>query len=160
MIKYKKWWVGVLATSGLVACGISGLRAIALTGPDGIEHLKGDWVVTSRAITGIADPRFGQGRLSVTDELQAALAAPNESQISLQFQPQVLRQDGGTRLMVETSEDRTEWGGGGARKAICKINAAGELEIVEARSSAYDYPADFSSTTKRNAISWTLTPAK
>ena len=120
----------------------------------------GDLMVTSRTITGIAEGRFRQGRLTVTESMGAALAAPNEAQISLTFQPHISKQAGVTRLLVETNEDRTQWGGGGPRKAICKVNAEGVLEIVEARAASCDFPADFSVAAKLNAISWTLTPAK
>ena len=48
------------------------------------------------------------------------------------------------RYLFEGSEDSPAVGGGGPRKAICRIGESGKLEIVEARSAGDSYPKDFS----------------
>lgn len=56
------------------------------------------------------------------------------------------------RYLFEAPEDSPEIGGGGPRKAMCRINETGELEIIEAPSAADDFPTDFSEASIKKSV--------
>lgn len=128
--------------------------ASASANPELPEAFCGDWSVVHYEVTGVETGRFAECEFVGLRNGQSGIFAPNGlmSTVTLQgFDPA----DGGTAyLLIESNEDTPEMGGGGPRKAIARVTPVGQLEIIAARSSSFNYPADFGDNSKKDSICW------
>jgi len=56
------------------------------------------------------------------------------------------------------AKQESDCGDEATAKGICRINDKGELEILEARSASFDFPADFTDKSKVEATFWKAHP--
>ena len=112
-------------------------------------ELAGQWETTGYSIAGQAGKLRG-GMFIDPESSETKLGSR-----SIRF----LKSDNGKSwIEVCGLQDETRMGGGGPRKGICRVNAEGELEIIEARSAAHGFPIDFSLATKSKSVCWSLRP--
>lgn len=159
----KRSWVVFLGIGlGLIALhwGSKLLQAVPISSQSDVEQVA--WVVTAEEFRGKSDYRFNEGTLRITDSKKSQLIALSGESASITSNDSSVPFSKGqvSKLLVETTDDRAEWGGGGPRKAIGQITMSGDLEILVARSAAREFPADFSAASKNDAIRWLLSPSK
>ena len=120
------------------------------------EELTGDWAVSSYKACGDEYCYYSDCAFVGAVSGGSSIGSANGVTSSIELQGYDATGSGVAYFLVETPEDTEEMGGGGPRKAIGRITAGGQLEIVEARSADADYPADFSDLTKSDSISWSF----
>jgi hypothetical protein len=129
-----------------------------LVAGDAEKPLVGRWTLESRTINGQADAQYTGAAVEIKESDEMIISLKERQGLTLKFTPKILDERQRLyRFFVEKSEDSATLGGGGARKGICRINDKGELEILEARSASYDFPADFTDKSKAAAAYWRLT---
>ena len=123
-----------------------------------LKLLSGEWTVKSVSIKGTNEKHFESATFSINESNRSEVKLSTGESSQRKFVPIVHDEKTKTfRFTIEEKFDSPALGGSGPRKGICRINEKGELEIVEARSAAEDFPVDFSTATKAKAIAWKLT---
>lgn len=118
--------------------------------------MQGEWAVSNHSIAGEADTEFATGTVTITASSQAVIQDATGDSQKIEFQSSTVDAQGIAQIQVTHGDDEEGMGGGGPRKAIARVNAAGNLEILEALSADDSYPTDFSATSIANGIYWTL----
>lgn len=120
------------------------------------EQFRATWTVASYTVNGVADSRFQNHSLQWLRADAAAISSANQLWSSIALDGLDPSESGKVFFLMENREDKEELGGGGPRKAIGRINPAGQLEIVAARSADFAFPEGFDAVTKGNSIVWTF----
>lgn len=123
--------------------------------------LFGQWTLESREINGLTEARYSEAAVEIRDSADMTVSFKNGQVETIKFSPKIHDEKQKVyQVFIESPEDSPELGGDGARKGICRINAKGELEILEAKSASHGFPVDFSDESKAKAICWKLKKAK
>jgi hypothetical protein len=152
-----------LQTFGFVVLAIGvigyfgyGSAAKPIGGGELPEQFRATWTVASYAVNGVADSRFQNHSLQWRRADAASISSVNQVWSSIALEGLDPSEPGKAFFLMENREDKEELGGGGPRKAIGRINPAGQLEIVAARCADFAFPEGFDAVTKGNSIVWTF----
>ncbi len=116
--------------------------------------------VADVTIHNVGDMEFVGTTVVIGTAPEVTIADTNGAEELLQFQSDQVNPNGVFETLASMADDDAMMGGGGARKAICQVNADGDLEILETLAGDEGYPADFSEASKANGIYWKLTPVE
>jgi len=138
-----------------------GMSLRAVTADETIaSNVESTWVVISKQFREKRDDRFNNAILKIDEDVGAEFVTVNGDRVGISFQDPIVgfSRNEITRLFLETSEDKPEFGGGGPRKAIGQIMENGSLEVLVARSASRDFPADFGPEASNDSIRWVFSP--
>lgn len=125
-------------------------------GEDTRKAMNGEWTVVELSFPG-GKPQSKRGKIVIGDEERFKLLTSTGTVIPFRFQTRkTTDQSNIYRLSVKYVSDDISAGGGGVRRAICKLNGENELEILESQTSEVGYYKDIDETTKLHGIYWKL----
>jgi hypothetical protein len=152
----RKASLGLLFVFAAMALGYWGVvrSAHAFAKPELSGSYDGNWAVVGYEVSGVSYGHFADCEFVGHSSGESGIFAPNGLMSTVTLQDFDPTGGGIAYLLIESVEDTPAMGGGGPRKAIARITAAGQLEIMAARSGGADYPADFGDDTKKDSIYW------
>lgn len=125
-------------------------------GEDPRKAMNGEWTVVELSFPGGKRQPIS-GKLVIGDEERFKLLTSMGEVIPFRFQKRKpTEQSSIYRLSVKNTSDDVSAGGGGVRRAICKLNGENELEILESEHAGVGYYKAIDETTKSQGIYWKL----
>lgn len=118
--------------------------------------MNGEWTVVELSFPG-GKSQSKRGKAVIGDEERFKLFTSTGAVIPFRFQTRkTTDQPDVYRLSVKYVSDDISAGGGGVRRAICKLNGENELEILESEHAGVGYYKAIDETTKSKGIYWKL----